>query len=136
MPVTVIVDDYVPHYGSFLNTVFAKVQATDGSTWTTILEKAYAKLVGNYAQMNAGWGYRGIHDLTGWPSKTIFHQNLTAEQVLSTVMVEDAAGSIMNAASYYNSLGTTGTNEYGILYTHDYTFLKVYTVTTLNGDTV
>jgi hypothetical protein len=133
VPVTVIVDDYVPHYGNRFTTVFAKIQPDEGSTWVTILEKAYAKLVGNYAQMNAGWGFRGIHDLTGWPAVTIFHQQLTQDQVLATVSREDATGALMNSASYYSSLGTSGKNEFGILYTHDYTFLKVEQVTKIDG---
>jgi len=86
--------------------------------------------------MNAGWGFRGIHDLTGWPAETIFHQNLTVDQVLSTVMKEDPTGALMNSASHYSSLGTAGRNEFGILYTHDYTFLKVEQVTKNDGEVV
>jgi len=50
VPITVIVDDLVPHLGSTYQTVFAKVQKLGAkSTWMVILEKAYAKLMGNYA---------------------------------------------------------------------------------------
>jgi hypothetical protein len=33
-----------------------------------ILEKAYAKLMGNYAQLIGGWAERGVSAMTGFPS--------------------------------------------------------------------
>lgn len=69
VPATVLVDDWVPHYGSKYNTIFAKVQRSGTkATWMVMLEKAYAKLMGNYAQLIGGWAERGVSAMTGFPS--------------------------------------------------------------------
>jgi len=43
---------------------FAK-SGTEGETWAPLVEKAYAKLHGNYGYLNGGWEYEAIDDLTG-----------------------------------------------------------------------
>lgn len=52
LPTVVVVDDYIPMYGSSL--VFDRMPA-DGSLWSVILEKAFAKVNGNYENINYGW---------------------------------------------------------------------------------
>jgi calpain-15 len=54
VPVTVMVDDYLPLVGaSGSRTRYSKV-GTDGSLWGPIMEKAFAKFHGNYARIVAG----------------------------------------------------------------------------------
>ncbi|KAK7018181.1 cysteine proteinase [Favolaschia claudopus] len=43
---------------------FAK-SATDGETWVPLIEKAYAKLHGDYAALDGGFSTEAIEDLTG-----------------------------------------------------------------------
>jgi len=49
---------------------FAK-SGTEGETWAPLVEKAYAKLHGNYGHLNGGWASEAIEDLTGYVSPSI-----------------------------------------------------------------
>lgn len=51
-PAVITVDDYLPFYGS--NPIFAK-RSWDGDFWMPFVEKAFAKLTGNYEQIGGGW---------------------------------------------------------------------------------
>jgi hypothetical protein len=52
LPTVVVIDDYLPFYGN--NLLFNR-RPPDGSFWGIILEKAFAKLNGNYEYINYGW---------------------------------------------------------------------------------
>ncbi|KAG8945068.1 hypothetical protein FRC04_001229 [Tulasnella sp. 424] len=52
------------------NLLFAR-SATDNETWVPLLEKAYAKLHGDFESINGGYTAEGIEDLTGAVSTTI-----------------------------------------------------------------
>lgn len=62
--VKVTVDDYIPCYYSG-GPMFCR--ATGDELWVLLLEKAYAKLHGNYWQLRAGFVSHGMSDLTGCP---------------------------------------------------------------------
>lgn len=44
---------------------FAK-SGTEGETWVPLLEKAYAKLHGDYASLSGGEASEAVEDLTGY----------------------------------------------------------------------
>lgn len=52
VPTVVVVDDYVPFYNGGL--LFNR-QPADGSFWGLIIEKAFAKINGNFEYINYGW---------------------------------------------------------------------------------
>lgn len=124
-----LVDDLVPHYGSNYQTIFAKVQRTGAkATWMVILEKAYAKLMGNYAQLIGGWADRGVNALTGFPSYNIQVANETADSLWLKVNDHDNDNDILTASSNYNAAGHNASDANGIAYSHAYTLLGAYTV--------
>ena len=47
------------------NLFFAKSQ-TENETWLPLIEKAYAKLHGDYASLEGGFTSEGVEDLTGF----------------------------------------------------------------------
>ena len=62
--VKVTVDDYIPcYYGG--GPMFCRAEGDE--LWVLLLEKAYAKLHGNYCQLRAGFVSHGMSDLTGAP---------------------------------------------------------------------
>jgi len=68
IPVSVTVDEFLPFwkqsYGG--NLIYGK-DGVDGSLWMPILEKAAAKLFGNYEMLSGGWMGPAIQTLTGAP---------------------------------------------------------------------
>jgi len=52
-PYTVTIDDYLPTYNGAL--IFENADANDKNVWSALLEKAFAKVVGNYEYINDGW---------------------------------------------------------------------------------
>jgi len=51
-PEIITIDDYLPFY--YGNPFFSK-RADDGDFWVSFLEKAFAKLNGNYEAIGGGW---------------------------------------------------------------------------------
>jgi hypothetical protein len=52
LPTVIVIDDYIPFYnGNFL----FNSKPPSGDLWGVVLEKAYAKLNGNYQFINYGW---------------------------------------------------------------------------------
>ena len=76
VPAEIRVDDRLLHWGS--NPFFAK-QGEDGEYWPSILEKAFAKLHGNYARTSGGDPARGVSYLTGAPSEVIWKNTQLSE---------------------------------------------------------
>mmetsp|Transcript_29160 Transcript_29160/g.38829 ORF Transcript_29160/g.38829 Transcript_29160/m.38829 type:complete len:95 (-) Transcript_29160:599-883(-) len=69
VPHTVVVDDFVP----FLNNkpLFARINKDDPATWPLILEKAFAKVRGNYYHLVGGYSEEGVRYMTGGPQVTL-----------------------------------------------------------------
>ena len=66
IPVTVTIDDSLPFWKGSTGLVYAQA-GPDGALWMPILEKAAAKLYGNYEVMVGGWMGPAISVLTGSP---------------------------------------------------------------------
>ena len=55
IPVTVTVDEYLPFYYPDDDYMIYGRKSNDGALWMPILEKAAAKLFGNYEMLSGGW---------------------------------------------------------------------------------
>ena len=67
VPVTVSVDEYLPFSYDSPEGLFYSKKATDGALWMPILEKAAAKMYGNYEMLSGGYMGPAVQMLTGAP---------------------------------------------------------------------
>lgn len=61
-PTIITVDDYLPESGG--TPIFANV-GWDGAIWAPVLEKAWAKVNGNYEKIELGWAYESMRFMSG-----------------------------------------------------------------------
>jgi calpain-15 len=66
--VTVTVDDYIPCYYN-AGPMFAHSKGDE--LWVLLLEKAYAKIHGNYYALKSGFSFHGMIDMTGCPTEHV-----------------------------------------------------------------
>ena len=77
IPTTIIIDDWVP-LNKFGGTVFAGVDYEDPALWGILIEKAFAKLHGNWEAIIAGDPRHSINVLTGAPAENYYHGSCPA----------------------------------------------------------
>lgn len=80
MPMTVMVDDYLPMISQEddeVSTLYSLL-GNDTPLWGAILEKAFAKRYGNYEHVTEGVPSEAIRALTGAPLIAYPHKDYTA----------------------------------------------------------
>ena len=75
VPITIRVDDYIPTYNGYSNTLSAKF--VNGGAWMPLLEKGMAKLYGNYNALIAGNPDEAFQVLSGLPTSSISIATMT-----------------------------------------------------------
>jgi len=63
----VTLDDYFPCVSKYSGPAFSK--ANGNELWVLLLEKAYAKIYGSYANIESGLCLNALRDLTGAPGE-------------------------------------------------------------------
>ena len=71
---TVVVDDYFPYSEENEQWAFSR-PSFKSEIWVLILEKAWAKIFGNYERIEAGTAGEAMYPLTGSPHKFFIHEN-------------------------------------------------------------
>ena len=133
MPVTVTVDDYLVFDNGYNSLEFAGL-GNDGSLWGPILEKAAAKLYGNYEMLQGGWMGPAVHMLTGAPYFETWHEGDSdeeAEKMWRYVKDKLDENWMVTTASMYGTGRDSDYNDLGIPNNHAFTVLGTYEV--LNG---
>lgn len=117
-PVTEVVDDRLPvkSQGSESSPINSR-KSPYGAWWLPILEKAYAKLHANYANLNGGQPSQALRDLTGMPFETFQIENQNDELFWQIVSEADQNRWVMTAACMKEA--------YGLVTMHAYTILGV-----------
>jgi len=123
------IDDYLPFYGgSTSKTLLFTKAATDGALWGPFLEKAWAKVSGNYEFTESGWPDEAMRFLTGAPSYTYWTEDYTSSEIWDIVSAADSANLIMTAGTPSATGGDTSVNAVGLAMSHAYSVIGVYKV--------
>ncbi|EJT71944.1 calpain-9 [Gaeumannomyces tritici R3-111a-1] len=102
-------------------------------TWLPLLEKAYAKIHGDYEAIEGGWSGEGVEDMTGGVTTTLVTNRVLNKDKLWRELVNDA-GDFVFALS---AMGTGwDSNANGLALNHAYSILKAVEEVGENGDRV
>jgi len=128
VPQQIRLDDYMPsNSATSFRPTFSK-NSEDGSVWVPILEKYWAKLNGNYAQIEGGWVSEGVQQLMGSPG---FFSNLsgkTTQELYNQISTYDKERTYMSAGSKSDTCG-----QLGIVGGHAYSIHGAYWINDTNG---
>ena len=127
----VLIDDYIPCYGNYgKNPAFTSSNGNE--LWVILLEKAWAKLNGNYAKAIGGEPHEVFDVITNAWSEKIKLENSKSDSIWQSMNNAVKNGFIMTAGT---STDTYNLNieELGLIPGHAYTCLEVKEVTTKSG---
>lgn len=102
----------------------------DASLWAPILEKAWAKVKGNYAAIDYGLLKNGIRALTGAPvfgfTLRSSSSSRTNDQTFADIVSAHSKNYIVNIQT--NGGSDSSTNKYGIPNSHAYSILDAFKI--------
>lgn len=78
---TIVVDDYFPYNEQKKNWAFSKPDQ-ECDIWVLLLEKAWAKIHGNYQRIEAGTNGEALPALTGAPAEFTYHSEVKDKEDL------------------------------------------------------
>ena len=132
VPITIRVDDVVPTFNSYTSTIFGAM--VNKGVWTPVIEKAFAKLYGNYSALVGYWSQIAIANLIGTPGFKIYIYNPATLVTQS----EAAIWSYVDSASVDDVMVANSRSPavLGLVGSHAYTIVNNYEVTLNDGSKV
>lgn len=103
----------------------AAKQGVDNAMWGPILEKIFAKAMGNYEATAGGWGAEAFEALLGINTERIKVSN-TDDSLFGKLSGYDAKENIMVMATLLRAGGDRTSNTHGLAYSHMYTLFGTY----------
>ena len=82
VPSTIVIDDFIPFVGE--KPLAAQI-ADDHSIWPMVLEKAMAKLRGNYLHISSGYPSIGVRYMLGGPSEKFNTKYMTPNEIFTQI---------------------------------------------------
>ena len=139
LPSIVTIDDNMPFLYLKEKYLYFAQPGWGGSLWAPLLEKSFAKVHGNYDNLNGGFPSEGFKYLTNAPTSTY---DLAGESPISVNAfweVIDDADSDKYMINIWTSGGPDGLGDqyedpvYHLPYSHAYTIIKTKAVTATDG---
>ncbi|PWA15656.1 hypothetical protein CCH79_00019166, partial [Gambusia affinis] len=121
------IDDLLPTYN---NKLIYLSSPERHEFWSSLLEKAYAKLKGGYRALELGYPHEAMVDMTGGVTE-VFSLPLVSKDLPELLRNLLAKGALINCANGKGELEKK--NEMGIMYRHAYSLTAVEKVKTTNG---
>lgn len=140
-PYAISVDDNLAFYNtSYTGTdyggggpIFAYLSKDNRTIWGAVLEKAYAKLIGNYRKLSGGFLENGIRSLTGAPIISYEISELRNEdKVFDLLKAADSANYIITSNSFLKQMSWQ--NGCGLVNFHAYSLMSVFNMTDSNNE--
>ena len=124
----VILDDQFPIQPLSKTAAFNSTKTNE--IWVMLLEKAYAKVYGAYANINAGLTREALRDLTGAPCQTYFVKKLSPDQHWAIIRDADEKDHIMAAQSgeIAGKKNDAQDEETGLSGNHAYSLIDAYEI--------
>ena len=131
VPHTVVVDDFMPRSmgddGVKMENSFANVNMKgDQSMWGPILEKAFAKMVGNYMHTSGGVPANGVRRIVGGPFELHTHKGKNVDTLWKDLTAHDGKKDIITCST--GGGNDTMTNKDGLVLGHAFTVLGTHTL--------
>lgn len=127
----VVVDDHIPYYEKKHKPAFS--QSKGNELWVMLLEKAWAKVNGNYENSIKGFVSEAFRALTGAP--VVFFKHLYIQDIWDEISESDINKYIICASSGEGELNKARYEEMGLISEHAYSVIAAMEVTTRDGGT-
>ena len=114
------IDDYLPTFRN--KPIYAKISAHD-SAWVVLLEKAFAKVHGNYENIESDAHAEAWRFLTATPSQYYAMSNFNTTSITKILLDAYTKGWLMGVAT--KDGGDTTIGPLGLPLDHGYTIRKV-----------
>ncbi|XP_032446887.1 calpain-9-like [Xiphophorus hellerii] len=121
------IDDFLPTYN---NKLIYLSSPERHEFWSSLLEKAYAKLKGGYRALELGYPHEAMVDMTGGVTE-VFSLPLVSKDLPELLRNLLAKGALINCANGKGEVEKK--NEMGIMYRHAYSLTAVEKVKTTDG---
>ena len=122
----VIVDDFLPVDE---NNELVFTQSRNNEIWICILEKAWAKVNGGYANILQGYISEALEAFTGIPSLSIVHNTVRKEYLWKFLVEAKQKNTIVSCRTKLN------VNDVGLVNYHSYLLMDILEIQS-NGETV
>ncbi|KAF8969516.1 hypothetical protein BGZ46_010680 [Entomortierella lignicola] len=126
--VSTVVDDqlyYVTDRQSFKNRLYFSSCRDERETWLPLMEKAYAKIHGDYESISGGYTSEGIEDLTGGVASTFYTADILSKDRFWEEQMKKANKSLLLGCWVSHVDGDGVMDKNGIQSGHAYSVLRV-----------
>ena len=113
----IFVDDYFPVIKGTKNFPFARPNGNE--LWVILLEKAWAKVNGGYANIISGWPSDALAAITGFATQRLNHKELAIDELWTNLKMADESDKIMCTSTKDDQ----SVESYGLVQNHAYTLI-------------
>ncbi|KAL7720043.1 Calpain [Entamoeba marina] len=117
---SIIIDDLIPCHQN--QPFFSRNSGNE--LWVILIEKAYAKVVGNYGLIEGGVPFLALSDLTGMPVKRIMTRDMDPIRLWKKINSCDKKQYVLTA----NVPSADSSQQYGLVENHAYSVIDAYDV--------